>query len=89
MKFYIYSQPVFSERKKERTCLLLKVSEALIPELDEQSIRRVTLVRNETYFKRLVDMLSYGGDTGDGWYVVDHNRTEKDIVDYMDTRKIK
>lgn len=89
MKFYIYSQPIFSARKKELTCLILKVSKELIPELDDKGIRRTTLVRNETYFTRLVNMLSYGGDSGDGWYTLDHNRTEKDIVDYLDTRKIK
>lgn len=85
MKFYIYSKPVETARGGKVACLLLRLSTEILPELEEQMIRRTTLNRSEQHYKRLENMLVYGGYSGDEWYVFDRNRTERDLINHMNT----
>lgn len=87
MKFYLYSKPVFGGRDKRMTCMIVKLSAEIIPELDEELIRKITLNRKESHFYRLKTMLESSGDSGDNWYVLDDKRTEKDLIQYMNTWK--
>lgn len=85
MKFYMYSKPVETKRGGKVACLLLRLSTEIIPELEDELVRRISLNRPEEHFKRLEAMLYYGGYSGDEWYVLDHNRTERDVINHMNT----
>lgn len=83
MKFYMYSQPIKSLRGGKVTGLLFRVEKEKVDEFE--CFRRIGLNRSEEHYQRLCRMLSESGDAGDGWFVLDGNRTEKDLINYMNT----